>query len=36
MFQGETLCGLLLNAFAFGTVAAIGAYVSAAVMLIRW
>jgi hypothetical protein len=40
MFKGETLRGLLLNAYAFGTVAtiagiaAIGAYISAAVMLI--
>ena len=40
MFQGETLRGLLLNAYAFGTIgtiagiAAIGAYISAVVMLI--
>jgi hypothetical protein len=40
MFQGETLRGLLLNAYAFGTVAtiagiaAIGAFIGAAVMLI--
>jgi hypothetical protein len=40
MFQGETLRGLLLNAYAFGTVAtiagiaAIGAYVSAVLLLI--
>ena len=43
MFQGETLRGLLLNAYAFGTIgviagiagiAAIGAFIGAAVMLI--
>ena len=40
MFKGETLRGLLLNAYAFGTmgliagIAAIGAFVGAAVMLI--
>lgn len=40
MFKGETLRGLLLNAYAFGTmgtiagIAAIGAYVAAGVMLI--
>lgn len=40
MFRGETLRGLLLNAYAFGTVgtiagiAAVGAFVAAAVMLI--
>ncbi len=40
MFRGETLRGLLLNAYAFGTMgtiagyAAIGAFVAAAVMLI--
>jgi hypothetical protein len=40
MFKGETLRGLLLNAYAFGTVAtiagiaAIGAFIGAAVMLI--
>ena len=40
MFKGETLRGLLLNAYAFGTmgviagIAAIGAFIGAAVMLI--
>jgi len=40
MFRGETLRGLLLNAYAFGTmgtiagIAAIGAYVAAGVMLL--
>jgi len=40
MFRGETLRGLLLNAYAFGTmgtiagIAAIGAFISAAIMLI--
>lgn len=40
MFRGETLRGLLLNAYAFGTmgtiagIAAIGAFVAAAVMLV--
>jgi hypothetical protein len=40
MFKGETLRGLLLNAYAFGTIgtiagiAAIGAYISAAVLLV--
>ena len=40
MFKGETLRGLLLNAYAFGTmgviagIAAIGAFIAAAVMLL--
>ena len=40
MFKGETLRGLLLNAYAFGTmgmiagIAAIGAFIAAAVMLV--
>jgi len=40
VFKGETLRGLLLNAYAFGTIgtiagiAAIGAFIGAAVMLI--
>ena len=37
MFKGETLRGLLLNAYAFGTIgmiAGIGAFIGAAIMLI--